>query len=241
MWLQFMQGMDGSHLREVLYMKQKVKLKGHLKAYLQTTLILGILLILVNAGIYFLNIKAGICVSGFLLVYLVAMLTLLYRNRPVIMNEFINFATQYGQIQRTLLWDLELPHVLMDDDGRIIWMNAAFERVIHKEKGYCKPIATVFTSVTKDKLEFELDTEMEIAYEGHEYVFRMKRISIKDVLDNSEVVESAGNENFLIAGYLFDETALKRAQRDRDEQSVAVGMIYIDNYDEALEMSLIHI
>lgn len=235
MWLQFMQGMDGSHLREVLYMKQKVKLKGHLKAYLQTTLILGILLILVNAGIYFLNIKAGICVSGFLLVYLVAMLTLLYRNRPVIMNEFINFATQYGQIQRTLLWDLELPHVLMDDDGRIIWMNAAFERVIHKEKGYCKPIATVFTSVTKDKLEFEQDTEMEIAYEGHEYVFRMKRISIKDVLDNSEVVESAGNENFLIAGYLFDETALKRAQRDRDEQSVAVGMIYIDNYDEALE------
>ena len=132
MWLQFMQGMDGSHLREVLYMKQKVKLKGHLKAYLQTTLILGILLIFVNVGVYFLDIMAGICVSGFLLVYLVAMLTLLYRNRPVIMNEFINFATQYGQIQRTLLWDLELPHVLMDDDGRIIWMNAAFERVIHK-------------------------------------------------------------------------------------------------------------
>lgn len=63
----------------------------------------------------------------------------------------------------------------------------------------------------------------------------MKRISIKDVLENSEVIESAGNENFLIAGYLFDETDLKHALRECDDQSLAVGMIYIDNYDEALE------
>lgn len=216
-------------------MKQKVKIKGHLKSYLQTTLILGILLALVNTGVYFLNIKAGLCVSGFLLIYLIAMFTLLYKNKSVIMNEFISFATQYGQIQRTLLRDLELPHVLMDDDGRIIWMNAAFEQVIHKEKGYRKPISTVFSFITKDKLEFGQDTQIEMAYEGNEYIFKMKRISIKEVLDNSEVIESAANEDFLIAGYLFDETALKRALRECDEQSLAVGMLYIDNYDEALE------
>lgn len=216
-------------------MKQKVKIKGHLRSYLQTILVLGILLAFVNVGVYFLDIEAGICVSGFLLIYLITMFILLYRNKSVIMNEFINFATQYGQIQRTLLRDLELPHVLMDDDGRIIWMNVAFEQVIHKEKGYRKPISTIFSAVTKDKLDFEQDAEMEIAHEEHEYIFKMKRISIKEVLDNSEIIESAGNENFLIAGYLFDETALKRALRDRDEQSLAVGMIYIDNYDEALE------
>jgi len=216
-------------------MKQKVKLKGHLKSYLQTTLILGILLAMVNVVIYFLNIKAGICVSGFLLVYLITMTILLYKNKPVIMNEFINFATQYGQIQRTLLRDLELPHVLMDEEGRIIWTNAAFEQVVHKEKGYRKSITTVFSTVTKEKLGFEQEAEIELSYEGHEYIFRMKRISIDDVLDNTEVVENAGNENFLIAGYLFDETALKHALKECDDQSVVVGMIYIDNYDEALE------
>ncbi|MDE6916538.1 MAG: DHH family phosphoesterase, partial [Lachnospiraceae bacterium] len=181
-------------------MKQKVKLKGHLKAYLQTSLILGILLALVNAGVYFLDILAGVCVSGFLLIYLITMLILLYRNKPVIMNEFVNFATQYGQVQKTLLRDLDLPHVLMDDDGKIIWTNAAFERVIHKDKGYRKSIGAVFPAVTKDKLEFEQDAQIDVVFEEHEYIFRMKRISIKDVLDNSEVVERAGNENFLIAG-----------------------------------------
>ncbi|MDE6054069.1 MAG: DHH family phosphoesterase, partial [Lachnospiraceae bacterium] len=88
-------------------MKQKVKIKGHLKSYLQTTLILGILLTLVNIGIYFLDIKSGICVSGFLLIYLIAMSTLLYRNKSIIMNEFISFGTQYGQIERTRLRDWE--------------------------------------------------------------------------------------------------------------------------------------
>lgn len=216
-------------------MKQKVKLKGHLKIYLQTSLALGILLALVNVGIYFLNIRAGVCVSGFLVFYLVVMSALLFRNKPLIMNEFVSFATQYGQVQRRLLRDLELPHVLMDDAGKIIWTNIAFEHVIHKEKGYRKPITNIFPSVTKDKLDFELETELELSFEEHEYVFKLKRISIQDVLDNSEVIEAAGNENFLIAGYLFDETDLKRALRENDEQSLVVGMIYIDNYDEALE------
>ena len=84
-----------------------------------------------------------------MIIYLIAMSSLLYRNKPIIMNEFISFATQYGQIQRKLLRDLELPHVLMDDAGKIIWTNTAFEQVIHKEKGYRKAISTVFPSVTK--------------------------------------------------------------------------------------------
>ena len=35
--------------------------------------------------------------------------------------------------------------------------------------------------------------------------------------------------------YLFDETALKIALRENDDQSLAVGLLYLDNYDEALE------
>ena len=216
-------------------MAQKVKLKGHLKGYLQTTLLLGILLAVVNVGIYFLNVWAGIYISGFLIIYLIAMSSLLYRNKPIIMNEFISFATQYGQIQRKLLRDLELPHVLMDDAGKIIWTNAAFEQVIHKEKGYRKAISTVFPSVTKEKLVFDDDVEVELSFEDHEYIFKMKKVSIKDVLDNSEVIDSDGNESYLIAGYLFDETDLKRALRELDDQSLAVGMIYIDNYEEAMD------
>ncbi|MCM1183438.1 MAG: DHH family phosphoesterase [Roseburia sp.] len=216
-------------------MKQRFKLKGRLRTYLQTALILGMILAAVNVGIYFLDIRAGIAVTAFLIVYLSVMGALRYRNKSMIMNELVSFATQYGQIQRKLLRELELPHVLMDENGKIIWTNAAFEQVIHKEKGYRKSITSVFPTVTKDKLEFEDHTELHLSLEDKEYQFKIKKISVQSVLDKSEMLESDGGEAFLIAGYLFDETSLKVALNEIDAQSLAVGMIYIDNYEEALE------
>ena len=215
-------------------MKQRIKLKGRLKAYLQTAIVLGIVLAGVNVGIYFLDIRSGAIVSLFLVIYFVAMLILLYHNKPIIMNEFVSFATQYGQIQRRLLRDLELPHVLMDDAGKIIWTNIAFENVVHKEKGYRKSITTLFPSITKEKLQFEQQTEFELAFEEHEYLMKLKKISIQEVLDNSDIFQNDEYEGYLIAGYLFDETALKLALRENDSQSIVVGYIYLDNYDEAL-------
>lgn len=215
-------------------MKQRVKLKGRLKAYLQTAIILGIVLAGVNIGIYFLDIRSGAIVSAFLVVYFTAMLILLYHNKPIIMNEFISFATQYGQIQRRLLRDLELPHVLMDDEGKIIWTNIAFENVVHKEKGYRKSITTLFPAITKEKLQFEQQTEFELSFEEHEYTVKLKKISVQEVLDNSDIIQNDGFEGYLIAGYLFDETALKLALKENDSQSLVIGYIYLDNYDEAL-------
>ena len=153
------------HLKRELDMKQRIKLKGRLKAYLQTAIILGIVLAGVNIGIYFLDVHSGIIVSFFLVVYFTAMLILLYHNKPIIMNEFISFATQYGQIQRRLLRDLELPHVLMDETGKIIWTNIAFENVVHKEKGYRKSITTLFPSITREKLQFDQEVQFELEFE----------------------------------------------------------------------------
>lgn len=216
-------------------MKQKLKIKGRLRTYLQMSLIMGIILAIVNAVIYFIDIRAGLVLTAFLAVYLLVTSILRYQNKSVMMNELVSFATQYGQIQRKLLRDLELPHVLMDENGKIIWTNAAFEQVIHKEKGYRKSITSVFPTVTKDKLEFEEHTELALALDESQYLFKLKKISVQNVLDKSEMLESNDGDAFLIAGYLFDETALKVALDEIDAQSLAVGMIYIDNYDEALE------
>ena len=63
-------------------MKQRIRLKGRLKAYLEAALVLGAVLAGVNIGIYFLDIGAGIIVSAFLIVYFIVMLILLYYNKP---------------------------------------------------------------------------------------------------------------------------------------------------------------
>ena len=219
-------------------MKNSVKLKGRLKSYLQASLYLGFLLIAVDILVYLIDYRAGLVLSGFIIFYFAIILAMMFYNKPVIMNELVSFATQYGQIQRRLLRDLELPHALLDDAGKVIWTNIAFERLVHQEKGYHKSITALFPSVTKDKLpgvNGEDEAEFELEYESGNYVAKLKKISLKEMAHNSDIIEAKDYDGYLIALYLFDETALKIALKEVDNQSLAVALIYLDNYDEALE------
>ena len=219
-------------------MKNSIKLKGRMKSYLQSSLYLGFLLMAVNVLIYFIDYRAGVVLSIFIVLYISIILYMMFYNKPVIMNELVSFATQYGQIQRRLLRDLELPHALLDEAGKVIWTNIAFERLVHQEKGYRKSVTTLFPSITRDKLpggEGEDEVEFDVEYENGNFIAKLKKISLREMAENSDIIEAKGYDGYLIALYLFDETALKIALREVDNQSLAVGLIYLDNYDEALE------
>ncbi|MDE7332244.1 MAG: DHH family phosphoesterase [Lachnospiraceae bacterium] len=217
-------------------LKSKIKLKGRLKRYMQTSLYLGFLLAAVNLAVYLLSVPAGVIVSCFALLYFTVVILLQINNRPVIMNELVSFATQYGQVQKVLLRELEIPYAVLDDEGRIIWTNQAFEKVVHKEKGYRKSITSLFPSITKEKLPDEVEfVEMDVDFEDRNYVAKMRKIAMREMIDSSVIMEADNYDGFLIAFYLFDETALKIALQEVDDQSLAVGMIYLDNYEEALD------
>lgn len=219
-------------------MKNSVKLKGRLKSFLQSSLYLGFLLIAVDILIYMIDYRAGLILSGFIIFYMAIIVSMMFYNKPVIMNELVSFATQYGQIQRRLLRDLELPHALLDDAGKVIWTNTAFERLVHQEKGYRKSITTLFPFITKDKLpgiNGQDEVEFDIEYMSGYYTAKLKKISLKEMALNSDIIVAEDYDGYLIALYLFDKTALQIALKEVDNQSLAVALIYLDNYDEALE------
>ena len=218
-------------------MKKRVKLKGRIKTYIQFSVYLGILLCVVDAAIFLVDVRAGVLLLGFTVFYLAVTLSLYFYNKPIIMNELISFATEYGQIQRKLLREMDLPYALLDDTGKVIWTNIAFEVVTHQSKGFKKSITALFPTITRDRLPDDngLDeAQYDIAFEGNEYVAKFKKISLKEMAENSDMIDAEGYNGYLIAVYLYDETALHIALQEVDDQSLAVGMIYLDNYDEAL-------
>ncbi len=217
-------------------MKNTIRLKGKLRRYLETSLYLGFLLIAVNVAIYFVNVSSGLILSCFIIFYFAVLLSLLLYNKPVIMNELVSFATQYGQIQKALLYELDLPYAILDDKGKIVWTNALFEKITHKERGYKKSVTSLFPLITQERLPGEEEeVEMEIDFDEKIYSVTMRKISLQEMTRNSAVVEAEDYQGYLIAMYLFDTTALSIALQEVDDQSLAVGMIYLDNYDEALE------
>ncbi|MDR2888660.1 MAG: DHH family phosphoesterase, partial [Lachnospiraceae bacterium] len=192
--------------------------------------------------IYLVNIFAGLILSCFVIFYFAILVSLLIYSRPAIMNELISFATEYGQIQKTLLQELDMPYAILDNRGKIIWYNLCFEKIIHKEQGYKKSIATIFPLITPEKLPRETnETGLSIEYEEKIYAVTLKKVSIKGLTEKSDLIDVDDlnmveeNGNYLIAMYLFDTTALNIALKEVDNQSLAVGMVYLDNYDEALE------
>lgn len=219
-------------------MKKDLKFKGRLRLYFQMPVWFGILLAATNVAIYTVDVTAGIILSCFTLLYLISFLFLEHFNRPIIMTELVSFATQYGQIQKRLLRDLELPNTLLDENGHIIWANKAFMQIVGKEKPENKMITSFFSAITADKLPTgDVDeTEVEFQQGDRDYHAKLKRIPLAEMVENSDIFESDGAyDGCLIAVYLFDETALKIALRENDNQSLAVGLLYIDNYEEALD------
>lgn len=217
-------------------MKNKIKLKGMLKSYISISVYLGVLLCAVDLAVWCLDVRSALVMTAFTVFYFLILFFFSRNNKPIIMNELISFATEYGQIQRQLLRELEIPYVLLDDSGKVFWTNKAFEQVVHKGKGYRRAISTLIPELTRDKLPGEVDqTEVEVSFEGSEYLAKCRKVSLKEMAENSDIISPEGYDGYLIAVYLFDETALKIALRENDAQSLVVGLLYLDNYDEALE------
>ena len=219
-------------------MKKRIKLKGRIKTYIQFCIYLGVLLGVVDVAVFVMDVRAGAFLAGYIIFYFAITLSLYFYNKPVIMNELISFATEYGQIQRKLLRELDLPYALLDENGKVMWTNAAFENIVHQPKGYKKSITSLFPTITRDRLPDNSgvdEAQYELEYEGNEYVAKFKKISLDEMADHSDMIDADGYEGYLTAVYLYDETALRIALQEVDDQSLAVGMIYLDNYDEALD------
>ena len=214
-------------------MDGKIKIKGQLKFYMQWPFILTILLVIMDILVFIVNAKAGTLVSVFVAVYILIVVFLYFHSRAVIMNELISFATQYGQVQKTLLKEFIVPYALLDYNGKILWMNDAFATLSGKNRRYRKSVTNLFPELTKDKLPRENEAEAAFQYGEKDYRAVMRPISIQRLLEESGLVETEGH-NDLTALYLFDETELNRYIRQKEDEKLVTGLLYLDNYEEAL-------
>ncbi len=216
-------------------MRSKVRLKGKLKSYLCWPLFLTVLLILADIGLYFYDVATGIVLSGFTVVYFTVEMTLYHYMKPHLTNEIINFAMQYGTVQKHLINEFEIPYALLDYAGKILWVNERFSDLTGVDRNYHKSITTLFSAVTREFLQ-KNDKPQDLTVEKQDQIFRvsLNRIYFDDIIEDSKTIEMEGTQEFLTALYLFDETELHHYKQENMEQKQVSALVYIDNYDEAL-------
>lgn len=217
-------------------MRQNLKLKGRLQNYLSWPLILMIPFIIINIPVYLENVEAGGLISAFLVVYFVCVFVAYQRTKPVLIDEMVDYATQYATIQKNILNKFEIPYALLDMNGRILWVNEKFEKETGKDKTYHKSIFTIFPSISKEQLQTEEVTEeFHIEWQGKNFRVRTNHIFFEQLISDSRILEVQDKEeSYMIAMYFFDETELNHYIVENIEQKMVAALVYIDNYEEAL-------
>ena len=219
-------------------MNDKLKLKGHMKAFMRWPLILSALLIVLNILVYCVSVKAGLVVSAGVLIYVGIAVVVRRCHRPCIVNELIAFANQYDSLEKRILEELALPYAIMDMNGRMIWSNKVFAELTGKDQFYKKNISTIFPDVTADKLPVADKKEIsEISTQFGEKIYRvsMQRVELGEIVAGSETLENTDKNVSLIAMYMYDDTELKEYIKKNEDNKLVVALAYLDNYEEALE------
>ena len=217
-------------------MKERLKLTGQLKRFLQWPLILSVILLAMNFVVYGIDMRAGMFVSVVLVIYVILAVSLMVYYQPAIFRELIGFAHEYDDVQKTMLSGLKLPYALLDGDGNVIWMNEAFAGIIGKALTFRKNLGLVFEKLTPEMLpRGDEQVEVPLFFNDSYYNLAMHRIPINRMMESVEILESVDKYDYLIATYLFDVTELNEYKLKYEDEKIVVGMIYLDNYEEALE------
>ena len=219
-------------------MSTQLKLRGHMKAFMSWPLILCALLVVLNILVYITDVKAGIVVSVGILIYIGIAVVVLRCHKPFVVNDLIAFANQYDTLEKRILEELALPYAIMDMNGRLIWSNKVFAELTGKDQFYRKNISSIFPDVTPDKLPSAGKKEIsEISTQVGDRIYRlsMQRVSMGEVIANSELFEKVDKSPDLIAMYMYDDTELTEYIQKNEDNKLVVALAYLDNYEEALE------
>lgn len=211
------------------------KPSGRLNAIFLWPLGLGILLVLLDILLCFVSSVAASIVAVFIVIYAFVCAMMICYFRPRIIKEIVEFSSNYSQVQRQLLYELSIPYCLLDNKGNILWMNASMQASINRKNDLNKNISTIIPELSANVFRnFEDFKEIRVAFNDRDYRVEMKRISADIITQGVNILAKDYNSS-LVAMYMFDETNINQyIQKIRDERFV-VGLVYIDNYEDALE------
>ena len=217
-------------------MSSQEKRKKRLSVFFRIPLLLGVFLAAITVLVYFIDWPIGVILTAYLGIYFVFTLYTYLNNSEILRREMIEFATSYGQMQGELLRNFDIPYALLDETGKIEWINDAFAGAVHKDTDYRRSITTVFPSIRKENLpKDDVEVRFQVELDGYSYMARVKRLNMSELLPSNTMLDEKARKGELYSLFLIDDTASRLAIQEVDDQSLVIGFVYIDNYEEAVD------
>ena len=202
---------------------------------------------LMNIAIYFVNVRAGVLLTIFVLLLTVVTVLFYFLRRSRLMRDLTAFAMEYMGVQKLLLEELNIPYAILDNRGEILWMNPAFRDTVGKHTG--RKLKDVFPELKKKRVfPVYKPASYPVSYNNRHYRMdvHMMYSEAAELLANQSLESEAtpapvSAQNAELAGLklvfacLHDETYRVEYEQELERKKNVVGLIYLDNYDELLQ------
>ena len=194
------------------------------KALLRKNLAYSLIVLVFFLGILLVAPRRG-CGAIIFLLALSGIIFIILWN-IILSNNLSNYMVEYAMAsestQNIFSQDLDIPYALMDKNGIIAWRNRAFNALVQRDRQAKKDINAMFENISEDDIGNITDkADFHGEYQEKKYRIRITRLYVE--------------ESFVYTVCLFDETDLTELKIQKDNSKLVIGLMYMDNYDEAME------
>lgn len=194
-----------------------------IKFYWQWPLYAIIVMLIMSVVSFFFNKGAGLISIFITLLFGFALYYMQITSKSNILKSMTGYAMKLERLNNMICRDIDIPIVFVTGSGFILWSNHRMDEILKANKAF-RPdnIRGIFKEVGMERLLAIQDKdEVKIGYNNRIY----RVFVVKDEYQNEAIYEM----------YFYDETDLMNLREDLVDERIAVGLIYIDNFEEAMQ------
>ena len=211
---------------------------GQSGSYMTFMLLMLIPLVGINVLIYLREFYSGLIMTAGIVVYLILVIIYFYYKKRRVARELVGFVATFSSLQNRLMDQFDFPLFFVDRDMRLLWGNRKFMALGEDiRKFYRTPVTELFPELKAEKLPRSgAQTELNLSFGESKYRATIRLVSQDDSLAAYDFPDlNPADLKRLYSVSLFDETRLREYIEKYEDEAMVTAMLYIDNYEEALE------
>lgn len=203
------------------------------RLYFAWPLIIGILLALLNVFIFMIDKDSGFVLSIFLVFYAIVAAMIYGFGRFGLKTELVRYAMGFSKTDKARLKEMDVPYLIIDGKGYVHWSNDAFFDIVNHSNVEKKLIFDVLPELPVSAIDFDgFDKVSELTRGDKKYRVVLKKTMNEEMIERSGAGEDLGNT---ISLFFYDVTEISALTKEIKDKQMILGLVYIDNYEEALE------
>ena len=197
-----------------------------LEMYMRWPLIMAVLIVLLNFIVFLADVRAGMMMLIATVCIAAASLIIFFYSRKRLYSGLIEYAQSFEKAESVMLNEMGTAAAIVDTAGNVLWKNDAFSLTFND--GDTSHIQNIFPDMGKDVTDKLTEASLlHSSYGEGRYLIEMRPAVFGAGIEKAE-------GKHLIFITVTDETELVRYKNAYEQSRSCEGLIYLDNYDEAL-------